>query len=172
MRMLDWDRTGRTFYLMDTFTGLDPRYITEEERVNGVLERTQRERDVGFLVTGSELARRNFAEWRNVRIIEGAIPETLRQATPERVAFLHIDMNCSPPEVAAMEHFWDRLVAGAAIVFDDYAYHGYGTQKVAMDAFAAERGVMIASLPTGQGLLIKPGSRRRQWWSRMMALCS
>src|SRR3954465_3528688 len=45
MQMLDWDRTGRTFYLMDTFTGLDPRYITDEERNNGVLERTRRERD-------------------------------------------------------------------------------------------------------------------------------
>lgn len=115
MQMLDWDRTGRMFYLMDTFTGLDPRYITDEERQNGVLERTQHERDIGFLVTGSTIARRNFAEWRNVAIIEGAIPETLDQAKPEKVAFLHIDMNCAPPEVAAMEYFWDRLTPGAPI---------------------------------------------------------
>jgi SAM-dependent methyltransferase len=156
MHLLDWDQTGRTFYLMDTFTGLDPHYITDEERDSGVLERTQRERETGFLVTGSDLARQNFAQWRNVVIIEGAIPETLNQATPEKVAFLHIDMNCSPPEIAAIEHFWDRLVPGAPILLDDYAYHGYRTQKVAMDDFARRKGVAIASLPTGQGLLIKP----------------
>ncbi|TXN81964.1 TylF/MycF/NovP-related O-methyltransferase [Methylobacterium sp. WL8] len=166
MQLLDWDRTGRTFFLMDTFTGVDPRYITEEERAGGTLERTQRERDIGFLVTGSDLAWRNFSEWCNTRIIEGVIPETLKQVTPNQVAFLHIDMNCSPPEVAAMEHFWDRLVPGAPVVFDDYAYYGYRTQKVAIDAFAMERGATVASLPTGQGLLIKPGSQRRGWWAR------
>jgi hypothetical protein len=156
MQMLDWDSTGRTFYLMDTFTGLDPRYITEEERQNGVLERTEHERRNGFLVSGSQLARANFAQWRNVLIIEGAIPETLAQATPQQVAFLHIDMNCSPPEVAAIEHFWNRLVPGAPVLLDDYAYHGYRTQKIAMDGFARGKGVAIASLPTGQGLLLKP----------------
>lgn len=161
MQMLDWDRTGRTFYLMDTFTGLDPRYITEEERDNGILERTQRERDSGFLVTGSALARQNFAEWQNVVIIEGAIPETLDRMMAEQVAFLHIDMNCAPPEIAAIEHFWDRLVPGAPILLDDYAYDGYRPQKVAMDAFARGKGVAIASLPTGQGLLIKPGVASR-----------
>lgn len=141
---------------MDTFAGLDPRYITEEERQNGVLERTQHERDTGFLANGSELVRANFSQWRNVVIIEGAIPDTLAQATPEKVAFLHIDMNCSPPEVAALQHFWNRLVPGATVVLDDYACHGYRTQKVAMDGFARSKGVAIASLPTGQGLLLKP----------------
>ncbi|WP_200938231.1 MULTISPECIES: TylF/MycF/NovP-related O-methyltransferase [unclassified Methylobacterium] len=158
MQMLDWDTTGRTFYLMDTFTGVDPRYVSDEERRSGVLERTQRERDAGFLVTGSQLAHANFADWRNVRIIEGAIPETLPQATPETIAFIHIDMNCSPPEVAALEYFWDRIVPGAPILLDDYAYYGYRTQKIAMDAFAAAKNITIASLPTGQGLMIKPES--------------
>ena len=157
MEMLDWNKTGRTFYLMDTFSGLDPRFVTDEERSDGILERTQRERDSGFLVAGAELARQNFAEWDNVRIIEGAIPETLHLAEAERIAFLHIDMNCSPPEIAAIAHFWDRLAFGAPVLLDDYAYHGYRTQKVAMDAFARDKDVAILSLPTGQGLLLKPG---------------
>ena len=160
MQMLDWDATGRTFHLMDTFDGLDPRYVSDEERAAGILERTQRERDSGFLVVGAESVRRNFAQWRNVAIIEGPIPDTLAQARPARVAFLHIDMNCSPPEIAAIEHFWDRLSPGAPVLLDDYAYHGYGTQKIAMDAFARRKGVAIVALPTGQGLLLKPGAGR------------
>jgi hypothetical protein len=66
-------------------------------------------------------------------------------------------MNCSPPEVAAIDFFWDRLLPGAVVLLDDYAYFGYEPQKHAMDAFARQKHVMIASLPTGQGLLLKPG---------------
>jgi hypothetical protein len=65
-------------------------------------------------------------------------------------------MNCAFPEVAALECFWDRLVQGAFILLDDYAYAGYGVQKAAMDKVASAKRLTIASLPTGQGLLVKP----------------
>ena len=100
--------------------------------------------------------RANFAERKNVCIIVGAIPETLEQIDTQSVAFLNIDMNCSPPEVAAIRHLWDHLMPGAPVLLDDYAYYGYESQKIGMDAFATERGLSILSLPTGQGLLIKP----------------
>jgi hypothetical protein len=58
--------------------------------------------------------------------------------------------------VAAAEYFWDRLLPGAVVLLDDYAYLGFGSQKKAMDGFAASKRVAICSLPTGQGLLLKP----------------
>ncbi len=116
--------------------------------------------------------RRHFSRWRNVSVIEGAIPETLLAGASARVAYLHLDMNCSPPEVAALEYFWERLVAGALVLLDDYAYHGYRSQKLAMDRFAQAKRVPILSLPTGQGLLIKPAGAaaigiRSDWTSRL-----
>jgi hypothetical protein len=110
----------------------------------------------GFYVRGIEQAVRNFSQWRKVRIIQGPVPETLARVGTSRVSFLHLDMNCAAPEVAALEYFWEKLVAGAMVLLDDYAYVGYESQKVAMDAFAQERAVRILSLPTGQGLLVKP----------------
>jgi hypothetical protein len=98
----------------------------------------------------------NFSQWKNIQIIEGSIPETLDQVETQNVAYLHLDMNCSPPEIAAINFFWDRLVPGSVVLLDDYAYRGYESQKHAMDAFGKEKQVMIASLPTGQGLLMKP----------------
>jgi len=153
---LDWTTTGRRFYLLDTFGGLDERYVSAEEKRGGVLERNRRELENGFYTTNVEAVRANFAEWENVRIIVGAIPETLGQIDTQRIAFLHIDMNCSPPEVAAIRHLWDRLTPGAPVLLDDYAYLGYEWQKIGMDGFAAERGLSVLSLPTGQGLLIRP----------------
>ena len=72
----------------------------------------------------------------------------------DAIAYLHLDMNSSAPEVAALEFFWERLVPGAVVLFDDYGYRGYEAQKRALDALARRQDAPIASLPTGQGLLI------------------
>ena len=53
------------------------------------------------------------------------------------------------PEVESLP--WEEQLA-----LDDYAYRGYRPQKVAMDRFAQAKANNILSLPTGQGLLIKP----------------
>ncbi|TMQ64866.1 MAG: hypothetical protein E6K78_08665 [Candidatus Eisenbacteria bacterium] len=65
-------------------------------------------------------------------------------------------MNAVLPEVAALEFFWDRLVKGGIIVLDDYGYPGCLEQKEAHDHFAASKGVKVLSLPTCQGLILKP----------------
>jgi hypothetical protein len=80
----------------------------------------------------------------------------LGQVHAEKIAYLHLDMNCSAPEVAAIQFLWERLVPGAVVLLDDYAYYGYLSQKIAMDQFAQEKETKILSLPTGQGLLVKP----------------
>jgi hypothetical protein len=156
MQKLDWNSTARRFYLLDTFAGVDKRYVSHDDLALGVLERNEREIASGFYTLDVDDVRRNFAEWRNVRIIVGTVPETLSEIESDQFAFAHIDMNCAPPEVAAAEFLWPRLVPGAIILLDDYAYEGYRSQKLAMDGFARSKGVMIMSLPTGQGLIIKP----------------
>lgn len=156
MEYLDWNAQSRRFYLLDTFSGLDLRYVSDEERAGGIEEKNAAEIGSGFYTFDLDAVRRNFAEWRDVVIVPGSIPETLSRIESDRIAFVSMDLNCTPPEVAAMEYLWDRLVPGALVVCDDYAYVGYRPQKVGMDAFARSRGVTVLSLPTGQGLLIKP----------------
>lgn len=156
MALLDWDKTERTFYLLDTFRGIDERYVSDAEKALGVLKRNADEIKSGFYTLDVDEVRRNFAEWKNVKIIVGSIPETLVEIASTLIAFLHIDLNCSPPEVAAADALWDRICPGEIVLLDDYAYHGYRTQKLGMDEFAKRKGVTILSLPTGQGLIIKP----------------
>lgn len=156
MQALDWDSRGSTFYLLDTFSGIDERYVSDAERAEGILEKNQTLIDAGFYVIDMAPVERNFAQWKNTKIVKGSIPETLTQIDSERVAFIHIDLNCAPPEVAALKYLWNRLSPGGVVLLDDYGYTGYREQKLAMDALAAELGFVIASLPTGQGLIIKP----------------
>jgi len=156
MQRLDWNSLNKTFYLLDSFRGVDERLLTEGERDDGALDRNRAHLNSGFYVTGAERARLNFAEWQRVSIIEGMIPGTLGQVGAEKIAFLHLDLNAAEPEVAAAEYFWDRLVPGAMVLLDDYAYFGYRHQKAALDRFAQDRKVPIVSLPTGQGLFVVP----------------
>jgi hypothetical protein len=158
MEFLDWDSTKKTFYLLDTFEGLDFKYVSDSDLRLGARSKNEDAVTSGFYVSDFESVKNNFSQWKNVKIIKGSIPETLDRVQSRQVAFLHIDMNCSPPEVAAAEYFWDRLVPGAVVLLDDYAYRGYESQKHAMDIFARQKGVMIMSLPTGQGLFLKPTS--------------
>lgn len=156
MDYLDWDKLDKMFYLLDTFSGLDERYILDAERKKGMLEKNIKNLKSGFYVSDVESVKKNFAEWKNIRIIQGAIPETLEHVDTNKVAYLHVDLNCLVPGVAALDFFWNKLVPGAYVLLDDYAYHGYRNIKLAMDDFVKKKKVIIASLPTGQGLLIKP----------------
>jgi len=44
----------------------------------------------------------------------------------------------------------------AAVLLDDYGHSGHEEQKRAFDGFALSKDVKILTLPTGQGLIIKP----------------
>ena len=147
----DSDSMDKTFYLLDTFAGLAPDQSSAAELKKGEAMTAK-----GYYCKGVDPIKRNFSQWHNVRIIQGTVPQTLDQVDTQKVAYLHLDMNCAKPEAAAIDFFWNRLVAGAVVLMDDYAYRGYEPQKHALDQFASQRGLLIASLPTGQGLLLKP----------------
>ena len=148
---VDFGRLPKTFYLMDTFNGLVEEYVTPEERARG---RT-REAFAHYTECFDDV-QEAFRPFPNVVLVRGPIPDTLSQVTTAMVSYLSIDMNSVIPEIAAAEYFWPRLVSGAIMILDDYGHLPFVQQKRAFDAFAAERGVQVLLLPTGQGLIFKP----------------
>ena len=142
-------QAGRKFWLFDTFQGIPQEQMLEKEKEH------RSEYNSRFYFDSYERAKANFAPYPNVALVRGMVPDSLSTVKIERVCYLSIDMNIAKPEVAAMEYFWDKLVTGAVVVFDDYGWQNYGEQTRALDAFAASKGVKIATLPTGQGLMIK-----------------
>jgi O-methyltransferase len=98
-----------------------------------------------------------FQSYPRVKIVQGLVPESFAKAMPEKIAFMHIDMNNADAEVAVLDALYERLVPGGMIVFDDYGWIFYEEQKLAEDAWLAKRCFeRILELPTGQGLLVKP----------------
>lgn len=103
----------------------------------------------------ADKVRQRFADMPNVHVIQGEIPKSFEQGMPEKIAFMHIDMNNAAGELATLEHLYDRVQPGAVIVFDDYGWRGYRPQKLAEDDFFSRIDKQILEIPTGQGILIK-----------------
>lgn len=129
---------NRTYWLYDAFEEVDPAHRLRDHSPE--LE---------------QQVRRRFSDVPNARIIAGRVPGSFDQGEPEQIALLHIDMNSVEPESATLKRFYDRVVPGGVILFDDYGAGGFRDQKKAHDAFAADRGQMILELPSYQGLLIR-----------------
>ena len=100
--------------------------------------------------------RQRFAGYEQVRVVQGLIPDVFAGHCPEKIAYLHIDLNDARGEVATLEHLFDRVVPGGVIVFDDYEWAGlYRPQKLAEDPWLDARGYRAVPLPTGQAFVIK-----------------
>jgi hypothetical protein len=150
---VDFGALSKTFWLFDTFHGHPRDKIDDREK---------------YLFTDEvwkvwkaypdtyEHVKCSFSQYKNVRPVRGTVPEILSTVDIERVCYLSLDLNIWKPEVAALEYFWDRLVPGAVVVFDDYAQAAFAALNEHENEFARRHGVQILTSPTGQGILIKP----------------
>lgn len=147
-KYLDFGSLDRKIYLLDTFAGIPQELVSDAEKEHGVLDYEYGD--------SFDAVQRTFAPYPNVELVRGRIPDTLRQVPSELISFLSLDLNNAALEIAAAEVFWPRLDPGAVVVLDDYGWERHIEQKRAFDKFAAEHGVSVLPLPTGQGLMIKP----------------
>ncbi|WP_051498102.1 class I SAM-dependent methyltransferase, partial [Candidatus Contendibacter odensensis] len=81
-----------------------------------------------------------FSDVSNVVVTQGLVPQILHEVSPEKIAFMHIDLNNAPAEVGALELLFDRMTSGAVLVLDDYGWLSYRAQKIAEDEFFGRRG--------------------------------
>ena len=146
---LDLNSISSRYILVDSFEGVRIEDLTKEERAEGLAGKN--ETYLEYLL-GVE---KNFSRFRNVQIVKGFVPDILPELGQTRVGYLHIDMNYAVPEIAAAEFFWDQLLPGAVVVLDDYGFRKHRVQKTEFDKWAANKGVSIFPLPTGQGFFLK-----------------
>lgn len=144
---LNFKNINKKYYLLDSFEGLNNKNLLEEEK--RAFDNYKRWGNWYYEMVDK------FSEFENMIIIPGYIPDTLSKINTERVSFCSIDFNCVEPESQALEYIWDKLVKGGIIIFDDYGFPGHHNQKNSHDKFAEDKGCLIYTCPTGQGILIK-----------------
>jgi hypothetical protein len=145
---LDFHDLPRQAYLYDTFEGLPEKTSTPEERRGW----NYSEYDSEAIYNG---VCEKFSKYNNVNIVRGIVPDSFEQAVPEKIAFLHIDMNSAKAEMLALEHLFDKVTPGGFIVFDDFGWTTNVKQMSSELAFMNERDHNVLELPTGQGVVIK-----------------
>lgn len=139
----------RRFWLFDTFEGIPLETVGEADRDLAAQLNRRIYSDV------YALAMRNFADVPNARLVKGLLPETLDACNIGNVAFLSIDLNNAEAEKNCIVRLWEKLVPGAMVVIDDYAFAGHEPQHAMWNEFAAAHDRRILTLPTGQGLLMR-----------------
>jgi O-methyltransferase len=149
-RYVDFNRLDRDFWLFDTFSGIPLEHVADSERPH------VNEHNGAYYRDCYDEVRATFAPYSRAHLVRGVIPESLSTVQIDQVAYLHVDMNNAAPEIAALEFFWPKLAPGAFIVLDDYGWEIYRLQREGADAFARRVGVEILTLPTGQGVLLRP----------------
>jgi len=103
-----------------------------------------------------ERVKQKFAAYPQVKIFKGEIPSVFERQSPKAIAYLHIDLNQAPAEIAALEELFDRVVPSGIVILDDYEWSGYyRSQKLAEDPWFQAKGYRVFPLPTGQGIVIK-----------------
>ena len=143
-----------SFYLFDSFDGFSPTHsdATDFPDNPGFLDFANRfYKQQGLF----EYVRDRFAPYPNIRVIKGFLPEMFETTCPERVGFLHVDLNSPRAEIGVLDKLFDKILPGGAIVFDDYGWKLFWKQKQAADAFMRARSHEILELPSGQGLVIR-----------------
>ena len=103
-----------------------------------------------------ENIQKRFVGYEQVKLVRGLLPASLENNSPEKIAYLHIDLNSAEYELAVLDVLFDRVVPGGMIILDDYEWAGiYRVQKIMEDAWFSERDYRVFPLPTGQGFLLK-----------------
>ena len=69
--------------------------------------------------------------------VEETIPQFLLDNPGFRISLLYIDVDIERPTYVTLRYFWDRLLPGGIIVFDEYEYHKF-SESCGVEKFLKE----------------------------------
>ena len=147
---LDFAKQKRNFFLFDTFAG-----IPEIDGMTDAEKSYARSSNSTFYFDCFEAVSQNFKKYDNVKITRGILPEALNTVAIEKIAYMHIDLNNAAAEIKSFEILFPKVVPGAIVILDDYAFAGHENQYLRWNNFLKDKKIQIATLPTGQGIFIK-----------------
>lgn len=148
LKYLEGDKPKYTnkVFLFDTFTPYATNFLGKQDPSFGTNI---------YYADSLENTMRAFSSFSGVSFVQGELPGTLETVNVGDISFLHIDLNSPVIETNCLRALWDKLLPGALILIDDYAYQGFDKTYEMMNVLAQELGRMILTTASGQGLMIK-----------------
>ena len=100
------------------------------------------------------LVKNRFNEYSNVKLIRGPVPEILKEIPITKISYLSIDMNGYIAERATLEKYYDKIVPGGIIYFDDYGWN-YPKLRDTINEFFSDKPETLLHFPSGNSIVIK-----------------
>ncbi|MGB2622832.1 MAG: TylF/MycF/NovP-related O-methyltransferase [Candidatus Acidiferrum sp.] len=126
-------RLNRTIWLLDSFQVMP---VTTPE--DGDAAKAHVGKEVGDVERVKAVLQRVGAEMSRVRIVSGWFQDTFPTVSASQIALLNIDADWYESVKLCLETFYDRVVRGGFISFDDYG-HWPGCRKAVDEFFQARR---------------------------------
>lgn len=98
---------------------------------------------------------KSFGRYPFVSLHRGFIPDTFHGLENSRIAFLHCDLDIYKSIHDNLDFCYPRMVAGGAILFDDYGHTTCPGARRAVDEFFADKPEEVFVLNSGQAFVIK-----------------
>jgi len=136
----DFEKQNRTFYLFDNW---GEEAYSDEAKMN-----PEYSKDI------YEIVKERFNKYPNVKLIRGLVPDVLEKVDIKKIAYLGIDMNGHIPERKTLEKYYERVVSGGVIYFDDYGW-GYPKLRETVEDFFSNKPESLLHFPSGNSIVVK-----------------
>lgn len=130
--------------LFDTFGGMPPCDKTVDAHNEG-----------DFKNTSVAEVKERIKEYDWCEIIPGFFPATAPPYEDLKFKWVHIDVDIYKSVMDCCEWFYDRMVPGGLMIFDDYGTHSCAGAKKAVDEFFANKTEAVIYSPATQAFVIK-----------------
>ena len=136
----------KRLHLFDTFTGMPAEAGKDPSK--------HRANDFGDVSLTT--IKKYLQDFPFVAFHPGFIPETFKTVKDSKFAFVHVDVDLYQTTQDCCGFFYDRMVSGGVMIFDDFGFPRYRfAEKQAVDEFFLDKPENPISLPTGQCFIIK-----------------
>lgn len=101
---------------------------------------------------------RNLAQFPNIALHKGWIPERFDEVANETFSFVHIDVDLYQPTYDSIAFFYPRMAPGAVLVCDDYGFLSCPGSYKAINDYMCDKPEVVVHLTSGQGFFTKKAS--------------
>ena len=149
---------ARRTWLFDSFEGLPATTKEDLPSANGNTAESCIGQCVGSIETVKQVLSLVGADMRSVNIIKGWFTDTFPKFSPqiEKIAMLNLDSDWYESEKLCLETFYDKVVEGGFIYFDDFFYWP-GCRKAVEEFFAKHPSKMPMFNRVGHSMWLQKG---------------
>lgn len=139
-----FSKSQKEIYLFDTFEGMPEVDKGKDMHSKG-----------DFADCSLESVEKLLSDLSHYKIYKGFFPESAKDINDKKFCFVHVDVDIYKSVKDCCEFFYNKMIAGGIMIFDDYGWPSCPGAKDAVDEFFSGKKEEVIYLPSGQAFIIK-----------------